>query len=48
MQQHGSKYLVILELKPEAAHDPHCFQMTEVTNIQNAAIIRALDNTNSV
>ena len=28
MQLHGSKYFGNLELKPEVAHDPHCFQMT--------------------
>ena len=42
MQHHGSKYLVIWELKPESAHDPHCFQMTEVTNIQNFEKVRLL------
>ena len=52
MQQHGimvENNLVISESKPEDAHDPHCFQITEVTNIHNfekskVAIIRALDN----
>ena len=28
----AANILVISELKPEAAYDPHCFQMTEVTN----------------
>ena len=41
--------LIISELKPKAANDPHCFQMTEVTIIQNFEKIRlllsrALDN----
>ena len=46
MQQHGSEYfaniLVILELKPEAAHDPVCFQMAEVTNLKNFERVRLL------
>ena len=34
--------LVIEELKPEAAHDPHCVQMTEVINFQNFEKVRLL------
>ena len=34
--------LVISELKPEVAYDPHCFQMTRVTIIQNFEEVRLL------
>ena len=44
MQQHGSNILanilVISELKHEAAHDPVCFQMSEVTNLKNFERVR--------
>ena len=32
----------LLFLKPEAAYDPHCFKMTEVTIIQNFEYVRLL------
>ena len=36
----GANILVISELKPEAAHDQHCFQMRlQIANIQNLRLL---------
>ena len=40
MKQHGSIY--VGNFRIEAAYDPHCFQMTEITIIQNFEKVRLL------